>query len=186
MWEYHQSIPKKFLKATRVPTHGFRVIRPSGCLYKHRRTADGTAGPIPPSARCWLQDGERNTQVLVSMSRYPAICRGIMALGGLTRNGRRSTKYLTVYQAYEGLVSCPRDDLAALRHALAHAPGVLTKPKTIEQLKRLFGTIEIDLEDTRHQQVFWSLYGELLIELDLAIASALQQRIEEQRSRAEP
>jgi hypothetical protein len=107
------------------------------------------------------------------MAEYPAICRGIMALGSVTWNGRRPTKYLALYQAYEGLEPRPQRDLAALRHGLAHGPGVLTNPRTVERLGSLFGSVEIDLGDEEQQCMFWVLYADVLIGLDEALRSQI-------------
>jgi len=186
MWELQGSIPKRFLKGTRAEAHRFLVCCPSRSLRPHGERGEGSKGGSQLVARCRFRSRDGDVEVHVSCARDPRIARAILALGSLARNGHRPTKYLAVYQAYEELASTPRGDLAALRHAMAHNPGALTRRRTIEQLESLFGTTDIDLEGTRHQRVFWSLFGELLIEVDEAISGVLQDWIDELRGSETP
>jgi hypothetical protein len=174
MWKLQQSIPKRFLKGTRAASYDFRVSYPARLLATRGEAPGQTKEACQQLAGCRFRSRDGDVAVRVSMKRDPRIWRAIVALGSLAPNGHRPTKYLTIYQAYEELAPFPREDLAALRHALAHSPAVLSRRRTVQRLESLFGTTNIDLEDMKHQQVFWSLFGELLIEVDEMISAVLQ------------
>lgn len=179
MWDYSDSIPKRYLQSTLVPIHEFQILRPSCWLCDVVKTADGAIIPIEPSAYCELRNQPRSIPLLISRAGNAVLCAAITALRSVSRNGHRGTKYLQIYRAYEGLGPDRKIDLASLRHWLSHNPKTLNRPSTIRALTELFGTTEIDLEKTQHQRVFWRLYGDLLIEVDSRLSSILRQRMKD-------
>jgi hypothetical protein len=179
MWDYNVTVPKRFLQSTLVPFHEFHVLRPSCCLYDLAKTTKGLIVAIEPSAYCELRNEPMSIPLLIPMSGNAVICDAILALGNVSKNKHRATKYLEIYQAYEGIENNRKIDLSALRHWLSHNPKLLNRPSTVHALTKLFGTMDIDLEKTQHQRVFWRLYGELLIEIDSKLSPILQHRIKD-------
>lgn len=179
---YGSLFPRQFWTTTPVSTHEFQIIEPCNVLFEVAETCSGPLKTIEPSAFCRLREGHVFVPLLIPNARFPVLATAVMNIARLPQaGGQRAAKYLALFQIYEGLQSNPDPDLAALRHALAHSPAVLNRPSTVQRLRNLFGTVNIDLENIRHRRMFWRLFGQLLIEVDTLLAVQLRNVIQDVR-----
>jgi hypothetical protein len=171
--DYNQLVPKRFAATTRISNYQFGVNDPWWSTYDLVETSRGTLQTIEASAFCRLRIGNEKVPLLVPQSDYPTLAGAVMGLGRLQTNGSRSMKYLELFKIYEGLQKNVELPFAAVRHALAHSPKVLNRPKTVLCLTDLFGSVRLDLENAKHQKIFWRLFVDLLIAVDSVLSRSL-------------
>jgi hypothetical protein len=164
--ELEELIPKKFAAASPASTHQFAILQPRHWTY------DGN------NVECVLRVGEQKYKLVIPWDTEPTLAAAVCGLARLPKNGNWSTKYLDLFKIHEAIGVTPGPDQTALRHALAHAPEVLNRRSTVERLCNLFGAVDIDLSCGANQRTFWRLFGELLVEADIILASRLEQRLD--------
>ncbi len=163
--ELENLVPKRFASASPTSTHRFSILQPRHWTYN---------GDV---VVCVLLKDSQKFKLLIPWGLEPELAKAISALARLPKNGNWAVKYLDLYKIHESIGVTPNPDHTALRHALAHAPEVLNRRQTIERLCRLFGSVDIDLSCGSNQRTFWRLFGELLVEADVIIASRLEQKL---------
>lgn len=163
--ELAELVPKRFASASPTSTHCFSIIQPRHWPFERN------------VVHCILRRGEQISKLVIPWDTEPTLANAISGLARLPKNGNWATKYLDLYKILEGIGVIPEPDHAALRHALAHAPEVLTRASTVERLCRLFGSVNIDLSCGANQRTFWRLFGELLVAADLILAPRLEERL---------
>jgi len=169
-------VPKKFSSTEPLSSHKFIVIDPHGRLYEQIETIHGDIRNIEASAYCKIRTGNGEIPLLISYHNSPKLANTILSLAALPRNGNRKTKYRDLYQIYEGLQKHIEPNFAALRHALSHPPEILSNPRTVSHMNAVFGSVIIDLGNTKHERTFWKLFGELLVAVDILIGKLLAER----------
>jgi hypothetical protein len=128
---------------------------------------------IPLSAYCHLKVGRARRQILVPKDQDRRLFDAIIALGeGVTRTDRR-LRYIRTYHAYELLAAAKDSDLKAIRHALSHADGTLSNPRTLSSLKGMFGTEVVDLSSRTHRRIHDLHLARMLLEIDRLVVSRL-------------
>ena len=170
---HKQLVPKRFTSTTRISTHQFSVCDPWWSVFDLVETSQGILWSIEPSAFCKLKIGDNNVPLLIPQVVYPKLAAAVMDLGRLSKNGLRPAKYLALFRIYEGLKRNVELPFAAVRHALAHSPEVLNRPKTVGCLTKLFGSVRLDLNNSKHEKVFWHLFVDLLIAVDSLLGQLL-------------
>jgi hypothetical protein len=175
--ELKEIVPKQFAAVSPTTTHAFHILSPTcrtqGNLgWRAARHAQHVAS-------CKLRQGTRLIPLVIPLDKEPLLGNAIAHLASLPRNGYRPAKYLDLYKILEGLGATPRPDHRVLRHALAHAPRTLTRPSTLDRLHVLFGKKHVDLTDPEHERVFWRLFGELLVDVDVLLGMQLEERLSE-------
>ena len=174
-------MPVSYRVHTRVSTHRFRIVLPSHWRIAGVQTESGQVQDIGVSSICRLRLADASLVVLVPRDRLPHLHEAVLLMGKLTRSSKRLDKYLTLYRAYECVVRDRDPSFTAIRHALAHPQVALTKRKTVESLRQLFGTTEIDLDSRRHARIFYMQFAELLIATDAAIGGKLDRHLKSLR-----
>lgn len=162
--ELEDLVPKRFASASPTSTHCFSILQPRHWTY------DGDV------IVCVLRRGSQRVKLMIPWDLEPELAKAISGLARLPKNGNWVAKYLDLYKIHESLGVTPDPDHTALRHALAHAPEVLNRRPTVERLCRLFGSVDINLNCGPNQRTFWRLFGELLVQADVIIASRLEQK----------
>lgn len=163
--ELEDLVPKKFAAVSPTSTHRFAILQPSHWTYN---------GNV---VECVLRVGEQRCWLVIPWDKELKLANAICGLAHLPKNGNWGSKYLALYKVMEGIGAPIGSDQTALRHALAHAPEVLNRRSTVERLCRLFGSVDIDLSCGTNQRTFWRLFGELLVDADIILASHLEQRL---------
>ena len=175
---YKGLLPDRFWRASSASKHRFAVCRPWHKAMNIVLTCSEELELVPDSAYCIFHDGHEYSPILIDIARYPMEANVVMQLGKLTRTGNRALRYINLHKAYELLCRAPDARFSCIRHALAHSPHALSKPRTVDALIAQFGTKHIDLSNYAHQKVFWSNLGELLVRVDTLagelISSVLQ------------
>ncbi len=175
--ELKQIVPKQFSAVAPTTTHVFCILSPTchaegNFGWRARRHAKHVAS-------CKLRLGDSLYSLIIPLEKEALLGGAIADLGSLPKNGYRPAKYLDLYKILERLGGKPTADQKALRHALAHDPSSLTKPGTLERLHALFGTKHVDLGNPKHERVFWRVFRELLIDVDVFLGSQLEKRFAE-------
>ncbi len=170
-------IPERYVKASGIEAHRFRVTEPWHRPYEFLRQRDGTVAIIDASAYCVLLLCGEKLRLLVDIARQPRLGQAILDLGKFWFESTRLGKYFTLYRLYESLAPRPDLSFSAVRHGLSHASAVLTRPKTVAELHRLFGSTEVDLRLPTHQRVFYVQLGKMLVATDTLLAEALQHAL---------
>lgn len=168
-------VPKKFSSTDPLLSHEFNVIDPRSGVYEQIETIHGEIKNIEPSVYCKLRKEGGVLLLLIPYRNSPKLANSILSLASLPRNGNRQAKYLELYQIYEGLQNNVNPNLAALRNALSHPPEKLTNPKTVSRMNEIFGSVFIDLGNTKDERIFWRLFSELLIAVDNLIGDLLSK-----------
>jgi hypothetical protein len=140
---------------------------------RHRR---GVAYEIPPAALCEIEIDSNKSAVLVDIAGFPKPAEAVLLTGKLFLCGITTERYMTLFKAYECLAAQPAIEWAGVRHGLSHASATLSRPKTVEVLKRLFETTRIDLSRSSHRRVFYRQFVTLLKETDTLLADGLMSR----------
>lgn len=169
-------VPKKFSSTEPLLSHKFNVIDPHAGFYEQVETIHGEIKNIEASVYCNLRNESGVISLLFPYRKAPKLANSILSLASLSKNGNRKTKYLDLYQIYEGLQNNVNPNLAALRHALSHPPEKLTNPKTVNRMNEIFGSVFIDFGNTKDERIFWRLFAELLIAVDNLIGQLLSNR----------
>jgi len=158
-------VPKRFASVSPTSMHRFSILEP-----RHwTRYGD--------IVQCILRSGDQSFKIVIPWDTEPILANAVSGLARLPKNGNWGAKYLDLYKIHEAIGVIPEPDHTALRHALAHAPEVLTRTYTVERLYMLFGSVNIDLNHGPSQRTFWRLFGELLVGLDIILASRLEERL---------
>jgi hypothetical protein len=163
--ELEDLVPKKFAAVSPTSVHRFAILQPRHWLHN---------GNV---VECVLRIGEQRYRLLIPWDIEPKLANAVCGLARLPKNGNWGSKYLDLYKVLEGIGAPLVPDQTALRHALAHAPEVLNRRSTVERLCRLFGSVDIDLSSGTNQRTFWRLFGELLVDADIILATHLEQRL---------
>jgi hypothetical protein len=172
-WKYLRKIPKKYHKCSGILGHVFQINQPWHYPFRYAIAHDGSLIKIQDTAFCYLRHDNGFTPVPVAFSDNPALYHAIISLGSYLFSGNRVERYLALYKGYESLVNIPQEEFVAVRHAIAHAPVVLNRPRTVSTLRHLFGTVEVNLCDYRHLRVFFTQMATLLKTLDATLANRL-------------
>jgi len=178
---HKQLVPKRFRLTTGISAHQFTVCDPWWSAFDLVETTQGTLRNIESSAFCKLKiDGDK-VPILIPQAVYPKLAAAVMELGRLSSNGPRAAKYLALFRIYEGLKSGVELPFGAVRHALAHSPEVLNRPKTVACLNKLFGSVRVDLDNRKHEKAFWQVFVDLLIAVDSVLGQLLVNHASELR-----
>ena len=172
-------IPKTFLKIFVKPDYNFNISHPWWSCFDMVELLNGKYRKIEPSAYCEYYLNGSYVSILISIKKAPKLTNAIMKIGQLPQVGKRESKYLDLYKVYEGFQKSKLPYHSALRHSLSHSTQVLNHSSTINAMKELFGSVEIDLNKYTHQKIFWELFSELLINVDLIIGSLIVDNLEE-------
>jgi hypothetical protein len=170
---YQRLLPRRFWLSSAASNHHFGVVNPWWQPYEIVQLKSGKLSTIEPSAYCELLLDGSYVPLLIPVAKYPVAATTVTQLAQLSTGGRAG-KYLALFKVYEMVCAKPQIRFAALRHALSHAVSILNRPKTIEALISMFGTVHVDLARHRHQVVFWRTLGELLIEVDRLVTHELK------------
>jgi|GEM_PF-6091711 len=119
---------------------------------------------MPISVFCSMP--KDNIYALIDKKDYPILCESLVNYSNSKRQNSKIERYLMAYKAYEGVTKKRDDDLTAIRHACAHQTSKLSQKKTIRNIKKIFGTVQIDLSKSRHNKIFYDHFVKLLLELD--------------------
>jgi len=159
-------IPMKFHKSSGLSAHQFTVLirRWNVRLDDAQRT-----GKLEVRVAC----NDKLQIVMVERGREPDVFAAILLISSVDGETVREKRYLTLFSAYESLVSKRDVDASAIRHALAHPPHALRDPKMVRSLKQRFGGLHINLRDYSHQKEFYRCMGTVLCAMDRAIATRL-------------
>ena len=169
-------VPKQFKNVSPTTTHTFSILNPS-CHCLERNLGWRAARHAGYVATCRLRNGNHTIPIIISLNKASVLGNAIQALSCLPRNGYRPAKYLDLYIIFEGLGGIPRPDHRSLRNALAHDSRILTRSSTIERLDVLFGSKHVDFGNTQHERIFWRLFGELLVDVDVYLGKQLQAHL---------
>ena|GEM_PF-3053204 len=165
--EHWQSlIPIKFHKSSGLDNHPFSVLFPNWS--PAFQEAYGL-GHLEVGVAC--KGGTRIAKV--DQSREPEVFSAILMIASADNETVREQRYLTLFSAYESLVSTRDVDAAAIRHSLAHPPQALCDPKIVRSLKQRFGGLSLDLRDYIHQKEFYRCMATIICATDHAIGSRL-------------
>ena len=171
--ELKDLVPKRFAGLSSASTHPFVILSPAHHFSTHCECswcATRDAGRI---AGCRIRQGNRTLSLFIPVHTEPSIGSALWDLASLPRNGYRPAKYLDLYKIREGLGGNVCLDHTALRHALAHATGALTRPATVQRLLALFGSPLVNLDSAAHERVFWRCFGQLLVDVDVVLGERL-------------
>lgn len=126
-----------------------------------------------------MRAGSVYKYVLVTAGASCQLIDALRYMGKLTVTVPRTEKFLRLFKAYECL-GRPGDgaEFAAVRHGLSHAPSMLNEQRTVARLRDLFGAVEIDLANSGHVRVFWSVFGALLRHSDRFLQERLLMEAE--------
>lgn len=93
------------------------------------------------------------------------------SLQSMNRTGNRINRYIQIYKAYESLTSKNNRNIifSSIRHSLSHSDKELTSPKVRQILNKMFNSIEINLDDSKNERIFFENYCKLLIKVDKLI-----------------
>jgi hypothetical protein len=171
--QYSILVPARYRRATGFSRLNLSVREASHQVFRYVRHPRGGAVSIPPSAMCELRHGTRSSVYLIDVVGFPRLAEAVLLYGKVHFTGIRAERYRMLYQAYECLEPHPSLDFAAVRHGLSHAVAALSRPRTVATLKRLFGTVSIDLERSSHVKVFYVQLVRLLVEVDRLLAEAI-------------
>jgi hypothetical protein len=160
-------VPKRFARVTPASTYQFRVLEPRDWQFERE------------VVHCKLRRGGQKIPLVLSWASEPLLASAIAGLARLPKNGPWAPKYLDLYKILEEMAISPSEDQKALRHALAHAPTSLNRPSTVACLRRLFGSVHLNLSLAANQRTFWRLFGEMLVLADKTIAERLDERLDE-------
>jgi hypothetical protein len=171
--DYKRLIPSRFWSRTAAANHRFRIAKPWWQPFKLVELTSGDLKLIAPSAYCVFTGNGSTTHLLIDEKKYPLAANAVVQMGRLLFTGDRVGKYMALFKAYESLSATLDIRFGALRHALTHAQSALNRPKTVRSLENDFGTTNVDLSIYRHQSVFWTRFGELLVLVDTLIGDEL-------------
>jgi hypothetical protein len=119
--------------------------------------------------------------VLVARQDFPVLFDAMIHYAKAYLTGPRIQRYMTVYQAYESLVEQRDISFSAIRHSLSHPSLKISRPSTVQELKRLFGGNEIDFEIYQHLKQFYIHFGRLIIATDIALRMRIESHLEDLR-----
>ncbi len=155
-------IPKKFASMPEIAGYQFCILSPIYFEFK------------PSVVRCGFRTENKIVRLAIPLEKEPLISKALIGLSNLPKNGNRPKKYLDLFQIHELLGAQPEPDQLALRHAFAHAPEILKKASTIQNLKKNFGSVYISGNKTSDQRQFWRIFGQLLIKIDKLLSNRLE------------
>lgn len=159
-------IPVKFHKSSSLLSHSFTVLFPN---WSPAFADASSTGRLEIGVVC--KDGARI--VTVDQNREPNVFSAILLIASVDGETVREQRYLSLYSAYESLISTRDVDAAAIRHSLAHPPDALRDPKTVRSLRQRFGGLRTDLRDYTHQKEFYRCMALIITSTDDAIGSRL-------------
>lgn len=169
-------VPTKYHRSSGLEAVDLLVHEAWHRPYRYLRHPKGGAVEIPPAAFCEVEFSAGRQGVLVDIGGFPVLSEAVLLMGKLYFCGIQTERYMTLYKAYECLSTTPSIELAAVRHGLSHAPSKLARPKTVETLRRLFGTTKIDLSRSAHARTYYRQLVVLLGETDRLLAETLWAR----------
>lgn len=170
-------VAQRFWGLSGIDTRDFKVFETSHRSYTEVFKTEGGRVPIPESAYCAVYTGRKVHQLFIPREKRPELFDAIIHMGTALMTGPRVARFMNVYMAYERLVSPRNQDYSAIRHALSHASGALTHPKTLKTLTRIFGTHRVDLSIYSHQREFYRYFGLLIIDLDEHLYGVLKPKL---------
>lgn len=156
----------EFHRFTGIASHAFEVRLP----YSFATAAFSSAGRFCVG----VMDGNQVVEVEVRRSSHPDLFEALILVGGVDGETAREKRYIDLYSAYEALVKHRDPDVAAVRHALAHAPHALGSPVVVQSLTRRFGGPKINFRDRAHRKEFFRSLAHLIIAVDHVLASRLR------------
>lgn len=160
-------IPEEFHRTSGLSSHLFQVSFPTWY--------PTIPEPEPPTG--FLLTIRRNMgeiQATITRQRHPSVFEALLLLCSVDDETVREQRYLTVASAYEA-VRAPLDiDAAAIRHTIAHAPGVLRDPRIVASLVGRFGTTHPDWRLRKHRKEFFRCLASMLIGIDKTIAAEIK------------
>lgn len=165
-WRHSRFVPKQFQLRAGIRAHAFRVLRASPHSYVQYIDSQGRPYEIDESASCEIVFRGSPRPLLLPFSVDARLAEGVTYLGAALSSGNRVNRYINLHNAYESIASIRRPEFSAIRHALAHPAGSLTKPATVAALTRMFGGPYINLHLHSHQAQFFRCLGQMLIETD--------------------
>jgi hypothetical protein len=170
---YVKLVPIRFRTASGIEGLTLQVLDPWFYPFTYVRNSRGVATRISPAAYCALASNGYVRHLLIDLQRQPFLAKLVLSMGQLLFTHTRADKYLLLYKVYESLEPRPDIRFAAVRHALSHAPIVLSRPGTVRELRLAFGTVNLNLENPRHALPFYKRLAELLAATDQRLAVAL-------------
>ncbi len=171
---YERLIPRRYWSRSTASKHRFEIVEPWWSPFEIVQLQTGGLASIAPSAYCQVLIGDSYISVLIPLSKYPVVGWAVTQFGKVLFTGARNEKYMTLFKVYETICSKPDIKFAALRHALAHSTVVLNRPNTVAALVSMFGKVNVNLSDYRHQNIFWLTFSDLLVEVDRLLAAELR------------
>jgi len=170
---YERIVPMRFRNQSGFNAISFRVVNAWQSPFQYIKDPRGGAIQIPPSAYCEIENGR---VFLVDINKHPVLAEAILLLGQLLSTNERAQRYNILFKIYECLEPNTKIEFAAIRHALSHATTMLSRPKTVEALNKLFGSAKINLQSYRHQQVFYTQLVLLLKETDIILFTTIKKQ----------
>lgn len=166
MNEYCKLIQTRYLNKYKLPQHNFFVRKPWHRPYNYAKNFDGKIIKIPSSAFCNIVVDNKLSSLAISTEEFLELGEAVFLLGKLLFTGANTQRYMNLYQAYECLGATPDIKFSSVRHSLSHASTALTRQNTIGTLEDLFGTVQIDLDNSKHHRIFYKIFSALLFEND--------------------
>lgn len=173
-WYWQKIIPRKFHRNSGLINYESLIINPSSIVYNYMFTLRGNVKKITNSAYCETFIYNKRFYLLVPKSKDTNLYQAIILLGKTSCTGDRINRYLNLYKSYECLCSQPDPILKAIRDGLSHPSSVLSNKNTKLNLISVFGETLIDLDNFRHQRLFFTHLGRLLIENDKLIHNRIK------------
>ena len=170
---YQRAVPKIYRREAELDQYVPRLQKVHGGPFDYLFQGDALPRRIKTSAFCEWRNGRALISVLVPAYESPALYEALIHLNEAVKTGVRLHRFSTAFKAYECLVSKPDVELAAIRHAISHPETILSRPKTVEALRQLFGATRIDLEIATHRRIYYRQLGKLLMRIDSLVGDAL-------------
>ncbi|MBL7130834.1 MAG: hypothetical protein ISS45_05490 [Candidatus Omnitrophica bacterium] len=177
-YHYVSNIPQRLHEKSGIIKHNFLVFdtfpRPPA---RYIQTKDGKLEEICNAAYCAIKKKGGKLHVIIEKDKFRVLYDSIISLGQIAPFTPYANRYMNLYKSLESLTSNIDFEFRAIRHGLSHSPHALSNKKTVETLKKLFGTKYIDLSKGRHLRIFYLYFAKMLIEHDKILYNEIIRRL---------
>ena len=155
---YCLNIPKRLRIKTGIDKYNFLIMHPRSGYYNVNKEIFQRV--------CSIRKSGNLLHVLIDRNQNKVLYDSIEALSTLVQFTPYMRRYMALYKSYEPLEKNIPIEFRAIRHGLSHSSNVLSAPKTIEVLEKLFSTKHIDLNKWKHINIFCTHFARMLMEHD--------------------
>ena len=177
-YHYVKNVPQRLRKKSGINKHNFLIFDASPYFFdKYMKTKDGEMVEISNAAYCAIKKDKEKIHIIIEKDVFPLLHDSIVSLWKIRHGTPYANRYMKLYKSFEGLTPNIEFEFRAIRHGLSHSPHKLSNKKTVETLKRLFGTKYIDLSKENHLRIFYFYFVKMLIEHDKILYEEIIKRL---------